>query len=101
MGLFRLSLPEADYPTKLSYSRCVTTMFKPSLLITAPACARPDLPEMTRPGPSSLDCWAPQVRRNNARHGTEGGLRGRRGPDQERHPPAQVPHRARHRDQLG
>jgi len=34
-------------------------------------------------------------------HGSEGQLRRRRGTEQARHPDAQVPHRARHRDQLG
>ncbi len=34
-------------------------------------------------------------------NGTEGQLRGRRGPEQERHPDPEVPHRARHRHQLG
>uniref|UniRef100_A0A7M4FMT3 Actin gamma 1 n=2 Tax=Archosauria TaxID=8492 RepID=A0A7M4FMT3_CROPO len=35
------------------------------------------------------------------RHGSEGQLRGRRGPEQERHPDPEIPHRARHRHQLG
>merc|ERR1711990_809492 len=68
---------------------------------TALACARPVLLEMMLPGLSSPQSWAGPGIRGDGGHGTEGLLCWRRGPVQERDPHTEVPHRARHRHQLG
>ena len=48
-----------------------------------------------------LDRRTPQASGRHGRHGTEGLVRRRRGPVQERYPHPEVPHRARYRHQLG
>uniref|UniRef100_A0A1I8F6S9 Actin n=1 Tax=Macrostomum lignano TaxID=282301 RepID=A0A1I8F6S9_9PLAT len=62
---------------------------------TAPACGKAASPETTLPGPCSPPSWAARATQGrHGRHGPEGQLRRRRGPEQARHPDAEVPDRA-------
>merc|ERR1711973_574455 len=91
----------ADPLTTSARPRCVTKTLPPSLLTMAPACARPVSPETTLPEPSSPPSLVVPPPGCHGRYGTEGRLRRRRGPVQERYPHPEVPRGARHHHQLG
>merc|ERR1711988_32038 len=84
-----------------SRPRCVTKKFKLLSLTMGPECARPGSPEMTPPDVSSLPSWAVPSTRDTCPAWDRRRSTLETRPRPRGDPPAQVPHRARDRHQLG